>query len=209
MAVKKGPKYTLDSRNARKHPKKNKDAARKSLESLGAGRSALADADGVMIGGNLILEQAQELGIPVREIETDGSELVVVKRTDLKTEDPKRKAMALADNQIGTLAEWDEEQRNALLDECGMDLDVMGFDDEEALDAVKPQPPEVEFSEALLESNNYVVLFFKNDVDWLSAQTHFELDTVASKRSNGKAWSRGIGRVIDGAKYLTKLKGTG
>lgn len=207
MTAKKGKKYKLDPRNARTHPEKNKDAARKSLEELGAGRSGLADSEGVMIGGNLIYEQAKALGIPVREIETDGSELVIVKRTDLKTGDPKRIAMALADNQIGTLADWDEVQKQALLEECGMDLNTMGFDDEEAMRGLKPTPPEVEFSEALLESNNYVVLFFKNDVDWLAAQTHFDLDTVASKRSNGKAWSRGIGRVIDGAKYLMRIKG--
>lgn len=65
--------------------------------------------------------------------------------------------------------------------------------------------PEVEFSECLNESNNYVVLFFDNDIDWLNAQQHFNLKSVNAKRANGKPWSKGIGRVIDGAKYITKL----
>ena len=64
---------------------------------------------------------------------------------------------------------------------------------------------EVHFSEYIDEANNYVVLLFKNDIDWLSALTHFELGTKTSKRQNGKPWSSGIGRVVDGAEYLKQL----
>lgn len=64
---------------------------------------------------------------------------------------------------------------------------------------------EEEFSEVLNECNHYVVLVFRNTVDWLNALTHFELETKTSQRANGKAWSSGIGRVIDGARYLKKL----
>ena len=66
------------------------------------------------------------------------------------------------------------------------------------------EDPEIEFSQYLDESHNYVVLFFDNDIDWLQAQTHFDLKSVSSKRSNGKPWSKGIGRVINGTKYLNK-----
>jgi len=45
-----------------------------------------------------------------------------------------------------------------------------------------------------------------NEIDWLSAQTHFNLKSVYSKRQNGKPWSKGIGRVINGAEYLKDLK---
>ena len=65
---------------------------------------------------------------------------------------------------------------------------------------------EIVFSEYLDESHNYVVLLFDNDVDWLSAQTHFDLKSVHSKRQNGKPWSKGIGRVVSGAEYLKNLK---
>lgn len=63
---------------------------------------------------------------------------------------------------------------------------------------------EEEFSEVLNECNNYVVLVFRNSVDWLNALTHFGLETKTSQRANGKEWSKGIGRVLDGAKYLKK-----
>ncbi len=61
-----------------------------------------------------------------------------------------------------------------------------------------------EFSEVMGEANNYVVLIFRNSVDWLNAITHFELETKTASRRNGKPWSKGLGRVIDGAKYLQK-----
>ena len=88
----------LDKRNYRIHDDRNKDLIRKSLNAYGAGRSILLDADGEIIAGNGVYEQAKELGIPVRIIETDGSELVVVQRTDLKTDDRKRKELAVMDN---------------------------------------------------------------------------------------------------------------
>ena len=124
-------KYELDPRNARTHPARNMDAVGKSLKDLGAGRSIVVDADGVVIGGNAVYTKAKELGIPVREIETNGDELVVVRRVDLKTDDPRRKALALADNQIGTLGEWDEvvleDLEGELLGE--IDFETMGFDE--------------------------------------------------------------------------------
>lgn len=82
-----------------------------------------------------------------------------------------------------------------------------GFDEGELLgkDEEEDIIPDVEFSEYMNEENNYVVLFFDNDIDWLQAQTHFELKTVSSKRANGKEWSKGVGRVINGANYLKDL----
>ena len=64
----------------------------------------------------------------------------------------------------------------------------------------------IKFSEEVGEAHNFVVLYFDNDLDWLSAQTHFNLESVHSKRQNGKPWSKGVGRVINGAEYLKKLK---
>lgn len=98
---------TFDQRNYRKHSKKNKDLIKKSLEELGAGRSVLLDKENSLIAGNGVFEQAQALGIPVRVVETDGSELIAVKRTDLATKDEKRKKLALADNATSDLSEWD------------------------------------------------------------------------------------------------------
>lgn len=99
----------FDKRNYRKHSEKNKSVIRKSLEELGAGRSIVIDNEGEIVAGNGVYEQAQKLGLKTRVIETDGSELVVVKRTDLATGDDKRKKLALADNAASDTSEWADE----------------------------------------------------------------------------------------------------
>ena len=102
-------KITFDKRNYRKHSEQNKKRIRKSLTECGAGRSVLVDKDGCLIAGNGVFEQAEKMGIKTRVVETDGTELVVVKRTDIGTEDDKRKLLALADNATSDSVEWDME----------------------------------------------------------------------------------------------------
>lgn len=102
----------FDKRNYRKHSEQNKNRIKKSLKECGAGRSVLVDADDTLIAGNGVFEQAQAMGIPTRVIETDGTELVVVKRTDLRTDDDKRKLLAMVDNATSDNVEWDMETLN-------------------------------------------------------------------------------------------------
>lgn len=108
----------FDKRNYRKHSDSNKRKIKKSLQECGAGRSVLVDADDTLIAGNGVFEQAKAMGIPTRVIETDGTELVVVKCTDLRTDDDKRKLLAMADNATSDNVEWD------------MDMMVQDFDAE-------------------------------------------------------------------------------
>lgn len=97
----------FDKNNYRIHNEKNKRIIKKSLTECGAGRSVLVDKDNVLIAGNGVYEQAQELGLKVRVIETDGTELVVVKRNDLSTDDERRKLLALADNHSSDTSVFD------------------------------------------------------------------------------------------------------
>lgn len=125
----------FDKRNYRKHSDSNKRKIKKSLQECGAGRSVLVDADDTLIAGNGVFEQAQAMGIPTRVIETDGTELVVVKRTDLRTDDDKRKLLAMADNSTSDNVEWDMEMLQADfevdgLNDWGIDVDLP-VDDEE------------------------------------------------------------------------------
>ena len=112
---------TFDKRNYRRHDDKNKRVIRKSLEEPGAGRSVVIDKEGTLIAGNGVYEQAQKLKMPVRVVETDGSELVVVKRTDLATNDDKRKRLALADNVASDLSDFDNDllQEDFTIEELG------------------------------------------------------------------------------------------
>lgn len=99
----------FDKRNYRLHNSENKRVIKKSLKELGAGRSIVIDNEGEIIAGNGVYEQAQKLGLKTKIVETDGNELVVVKRTDLATGDDKRKKLALADNAASDSSEWAEE----------------------------------------------------------------------------------------------------
>ena len=119
----------FDKKNYRKHSEQNKKRIKKSLKECGAGRSVLVDADDTLIAGNGVFEQAQAMGIPTRVIETDGTELVVVKRTDLRTDDDKRKLLAMADNATSDNVEWDTEMLNddfevEGLSDWGIDVDL-------------------------------------------------------------------------------------
>ena len=136
----------FDKRNYRKHDKKNKSLIKKSLEKFGAGRSIVVDAEGEIIGGNGVYEQAQKLGLKTKIVETDGSELVVVKRTDLKTDDDKRKALAVMDNSTSDTSEFDLELLTAdftvdELEDFGIELSEEEEEEEEEKYSIKITPP--------------------------------------------------------------------
>ncbi|MBI2758782.1 MAG: hypothetical protein HYX49_08900 [Chloroflexi bacterium] len=93
-----------DSHNANKGTDRGRELLKHSLQELGAGRSILADKNGNIIAGNKTFEQASALGLKMREIETNGDELVVVKRNDLDLYDGnKARELAYADNRVAEL----------------------------------------------------------------------------------------------------------
>ena len=91
----------FDPANANRGTERGRAMLEHSLRQYGAGRSVLADKNGVLIAGNKTAQVAGELGLSIREIETDGTELVVVRRTDLDlATDTAAQALALADNRV-------------------------------------------------------------------------------------------------------------
>ena len=82
-------------------------------------------------------------------METDGSELVVVKRTDLATEDEKRKKLALMDNSTSDQVEWDLENISSdfaleQLPEFGIDTLPQATPEGELVDQEVPDAEQVE-----------------------------------------------------------------
>ena len=135
-----------DPQNYRFHGDRNKELINKSLTKFGAGRSILLDNDEYTIAGNGVLEQAEALGIPVRVIETDGKELIAVKRTDISPDDPKRKELALADNATTDSSDWDTTMllEHWTGDELGeWDVELPEFDQEAEVgeDDFQEEPP--------------------------------------------------------------------
>jgi hypothetical protein len=138
-----------DPKNYRKHSDRNKELIKKSLQKLGAGRSIVVDNEDYIVAGNGVHEQAEALGIPIKVIESDGSELIVVKRTDISLDDPRRKELALADNATSDTSEWDSDN---LMDEWSetdldeWDVTLLDWEENEGKSLQKDLSGEMEFS---------------------------------------------------------------
>lgn len=89
----------FDDKNFNKHTQRGMGLLENSLQQFGAGRSILIDKNNNIIAGNGIVEAASSVGITkVKVIETDGTELIAVKRKDVALDSAQGREMALADN---------------------------------------------------------------------------------------------------------------
>lgn len=126
----------FDEHNFNLHNDEGMALLGKSLEENGFGRSILLDKDNNIIGGNGVTEKAIEKGTKkVRIIETDGTELIAVKRTDLALDSKEGRQMAAADNGVASVnLQWNEEelkkareQWGVVPEEWGVELPDMGL----------------------------------------------------------------------------------
>lgn len=129
----------FDKRNYRRHSEKNQDLIKKSINEVGFGRSIVIDADNEIVCGNGVVSQIAK-STPIKIVETNGSELVVVKRTDLKTDDDKRKQLAVMDNSSSDSSDFDltllqEDFDNDELFEFG--IEGVEFDNIEDIDEIE------------------------------------------------------------------------
>ena len=132
---------TPDAHNFNQGTDEGRQLMQRSLTELGAGRSILVDRNGNVIAGNKTQEAAIKAGIrKVRVIETDGTELVAVKRTDIDIDSAKGRELALVDNLATQInLQWDEAELEAMSeqfddfnpDEWGLELDIAGPAEEE------------------------------------------------------------------------------
>ena len=105
-----------DHKNARKRTDRSAALIKESITRYGAARSIVIDEENRILAGNGTIEGAKAAGIKnVRIIETEGDEIIAVKRTGL-TEDQKI-GLALADNRTSDLSEWDKEMLHQLSEE--------------------------------------------------------------------------------------------
>ena len=102
-----------DHKNARKRTDRSASLIKESLEKFGAARSIVIDEENRILAGNGTIEGAKAAGIKnLRVIETDGKEIIAVKRTGLSEEE--KVGLALADNRTSDLSEWDAEMLKQL-----------------------------------------------------------------------------------------------
>lgn len=122
-----------DQHNFNKGTDEGAKLMEKSFTELGAGRSILIDKDGNIIAGNKSQIAAMKAGIKkVRVIESDGTELIAVKRTDVEIDSKKGRELALADNLTTQLnLSWDQVELQQVSVEQGIDLPDWGLDPKE------------------------------------------------------------------------------
>lgn len=138
-----------DRRNYRKHNQRNLDLIKKSVIEVGLGRSVVIDNENEIVCGNGLVSTLDK-NTPIKVIETDGSELVVVKRTDLATNDDKRKQLAIMDNSTSESSEFDFELLQEDFDT--EELEVWGLDVDFDVEPTEPK----DISDDLKESYEVV-----------------------------------------------------
>jgi len=112
-----------DSRNANKGTPRGNQMIEDSLRQYGAGRSILLDKHGTIIAGNKTVENCGAIGMDdVLVVQSDGTRLVAVQRTDLDLADPRTRQLAIADNRAGQVSlDWDVDALKGLVGD-GVDL---------------------------------------------------------------------------------------
>lgn len=185
-----------------RNPRKgNLSLLRESLRLHGQYRPIVVRAeDNVILAGNHTYRAAQEEGwkeILVSLVEVDEDEALRI---------------VLIDNASNDQASYDLMRLREALESLD-DLEGTGFRKDDLADlrrrtqaADEKQGPEIEFSPELLESHNYVVLYFDNDVDWQTAQEVLGIKQAAALDYRKGYERAGIGRVIAGTPVIRRLQ---
>jgi hypothetical protein len=147
----------------------------KSLNEVGAARSIVIDEDGVVLAGNATIDAAAQAGIErVQVVEADGETIIAVRRRGLTPE--QKVKLALYDNRVAELAEWDEGVLAGLDDtidlsgmftpaEMAAILEQAGTEMIDANELWKGMP---EFEQEDLEAYKKTVVHFANEDDYLA-----------------------------------------
>ena len=180
-----------DKRNYRTHNERNLNLIKKSVSEVGLGRSVVIDNENEIVCGNGLVSTLDK-NTPIKVIETDGTELVVVKRTDLNTNDEKRKQLAIMDNSTSDSSEFDLDSLQADFDveqlqDWGLD-DFVGLEDCE-IDMPKlnngDKPPFQQMAFTLADSQAELI---KEALAKIKHSNSFKyVETYGNENSNGNA----------------------
>lgn len=155
-----------------------------------------------IVAGNHLWKAAKALG---------WSE-VAANVTDL--DDREAEAYLIADNRTAELGSYDEEALASMLQKLAQEgnLRATGYDGDDvddflrkiAAEGVKVKP-EIAFSSELMESHNYVVLYFDNELDYNVAQAKLNLQTVRAPDATDTYDRKGVGRILRGIDVLRRI----
>ena len=175
-------------KNTKKHDDVQINNVAESIKQYGFVQPIVIDKNNVVVIGHCRLLAAKKLKM---------QEVPCVCVEDLTEEQVK--ALRIVDNKSNE-SDW----LNDILELELPDVDLSAFDFDFGLDKKKDKEEiegEVKFSEELLLTHNYIVLYFDNDFDWEVAQDKFGLQKVKDLIPR-KGQPTGIGRVINGKEVL-------
>lgn len=187
-----------------RNPRENEGAVQyvvNSIKEFGFKVPIVIDKDSVIVCGHTRYKAAQKLKL---------ENVPCIMADDLTEE--QIIAFRLADNKVSEFSYWNYELLEGELEKLlDFDMSSLGFFDDENEEEKADEKmikPEIEFTEVLEEENNYIVLFFDNAIDWLQAETLFDIKSVKgmSTRKDGLGEPpKGIGRVLNGREALSKI----
>ena len=191
------------------NPRRNDEAVdyvANSIKEFGFKVPIIIDKDNVVVTGHTRLKASEKLGL---------KKIPVIYADDL-TED-QIKAFRIADNKVSEFSSWDFDKLGLELEDIDLDMSDFGiFQDEENDELIdledKKEKEEIEFTEVLGEEHNYIVLYFDNDIDWLQAESLFDIKPKKNliTRKDGVITNSmervSVGRVLNGAKALESLR---
>ena len=188
----------------KKNPRKNDesvDFVMNSIKEFGFKVPIVVDKNNVIVAGHTRYKASKKLGL---------KKVPCIVADDLSEE--QINAYRLADNKVGENSSWDKVFLDIELDNIvNINMEDFGFFNDEKKE--EDEKGEVEFSEVIGEEHNYIVLYFDNDVDWLQAESLFELKPVmcGSTRKDEEIKSNmrriGVGRVLKGSDAINKILG--
>lgn len=192
--------------NARVHTAAQVDTIAESIKQFG-----FNDPVGVWTNPDGVLEIVEGHG-RVMAAKQLGLDKIPVIRLD-HLDDDGRRAYTHVHNQTTDNSVFDFSILDGELDALDFDWDAFGFPSTVEPIEVDEVKPEIPFANELGAENNYIVLKFDNDIDWINAQTVFDIHRVRrfSTRVDGYLSDGmthiGTGRVIDGAEAINRLIG--
>lgn len=177
--------------NPRKISREMLNALKKNIKQFGLVDPLIVNKDMTIIGGHQRFKACMELGfkeIPCIVFDLPKS---------------KEKTLNLALNKI--TGDWDKKKLEKLLHDIeNIDMELTGFTDDELAKLIKDiefDTSEYDIAPRMMEEYNYIVLFFRETLDFQVAADHFGLKM--QKEDIRK--KIGLGKAVDGAEYLRRF----
>ena len=184
-----------DDKNFNKGSEFGNSLISKSFEKFGAGRSILIDKNNKIIAGNKSTENyGAGGGEDVIVVESDGTKLIAVKRTDIDLDTPEGRELALADNATAKAnIVWAEDVIASELgvevgESWGVNANLVSDSDDYGTDFNLPEGDKAPFQQMTFTLADEQAEQIKNAIADIKATEEYKYaETMGNENSNGNA----------------------